>query len=315
MSLIGIVLRRVAVSTASIVLLASIGCAADGSQPQAGSRTPEAASTPGDSETTPAPAESTPKTTTKPDFELYAGGFRGSAVCGDYEVDWFNPGLKAKVPADATLAVSDEDGINIVVDNERIEFGGYVAVSPTWCGNVLGDGSTVFAYTTFSGGAHCCFTMYVVRLQDSATLLKASLGNAAGLEPNQLDGEGALELVGLSDVFAYFDDLGFAGTPFLPLVFSYDGRRYAETTRQFPDHVNNDLDMALGELDGAASSGDTPRVKTFGLWVFGDYVLLGKADEGLSDVKERAPDDIDAWLDQYASKARKLIDERYSGTA
>jgi hypothetical protein len=249
---------------------------------------------------------------TEPHYELIAGGFRGSVVCGDYEINWFNPGPKAKLPADATLVVSGEAGDPVLADDEPIEFGHYVALSPTWCGDVLGDGGTVLAHTTFSGGAHCCFTMYVTRLEDSHELLEAHLGNAAGLEPNQLDGGGPLELVGLSDVFAYFDGLGFAGAPFVPLVYSFDGEEYIEATRRFVEHVGKDLDVALAELDSAVATGDTPRIKTFALWAYGDYVLLGQVADGLSDVKARVPDAIDAWLERNAGRAVKLINERYS---
>jgi hypothetical protein len=294
------------------VLVASVACGREGAEPTGRSEGEEADPTT-EEPTSPSPGESpTSDEITEPDYELIAGGFRGSFVCGDYEINWFNPGLKAKLPADARLVVSGEGGGPVLSDDEPIEFGHYVALSPTWCGDVLGDGATVFAHTAFSGGAHCCFTMYVTRLEDSQELLEASLGNAAGLEPNQLDGGGALELVGLSDVFAYFDGLGFAGAPFLPLVYSFDGEQYVEATRRFVDHVSKDLEASLNELDSAVATSDTPRIKTFALWAYGDYILLGEATDGLNDVKARVPDGIDAWLERHAERAVKLINERYS---
>jgi hypothetical protein len=295
------------------VLIATVACGREGTEPIERSQGGEDADPSTEAPESPTPRESpTLDETTEPRYELIAGGFRGSVVCGEYEINWLNPGLKAKLPADATLVVSGEDGGPVLSDDEPIEFGHYVALSPTWCGDVLGDGGTVFAHTTFSGGAHCCFTMYVTRLEDSQELLEAPLGNAAGLEPNQLDGGGALELVGLSDVFAYFDGLGFAGAPFLPLVYSFDGEHYIEATRRFVDHVGKDLDIALAELDSAVATTDTPRIKTFALWAYGDYILLGEPADGLSDVKARVPDGIDAWLERHAGRAVKLINERYS---
>jgi hypothetical protein len=295
------------------VLIVGLACGREGVEPTERARGKYGADPSTEPPESPTPRESpTLDGNTEPHYELIAGGFRGSFVCGEYEINWSNPGLKAKLPADATLVVSGEDGDPVLSDDEPIEFGHYVALSPTWCGDVLGDGGAVLAHTTFSGGAHCCFTMYVTRLGDSQELLEAPLGNAAGLEPNQLDGGGALELVGLSDVFAYFDGLGFAGAPFLPLVYSFDGEHYVEATRRFVEHVGKDLDVALAELDSAVATSDAPRIKTFALWAYGDYALLGEVTDGLHDVKARVPDGIDAWLERHAGRAVKLINERYS---
>lgn len=292
------------------LLLASAACgASEGSRPSDAAASPRPRSS--EAESSPAPTGATTSKTTD-GYKLIAGGFRGSTLCGDYEVEWFNPPLKAKRPADATLVVSGKDGTSVLEDEERVA-GQYVALSPTWCGDVLRDGSTLLGHTSYSGGAHCCFTMYVTRLDDSARLLEVDLGNTGGLEPNQLDGAGPLELVGLSDAFAYFDGLAFAVSPFLPLVYSFDGGRYTESTPRFDDHVRKDLGKALEELDSAVAAGDAPRFRTFALWAFGDYVLLGRPAEGLRDVKSRVPRGVDAWLERHADRAVKRINDRYSG--
>src|SRR6202035_434299 len=100
----------------------------------------------------------------------------------------------------------------------------------------------------------CCFTASLIMLQPGGPhLLDADLGNGGLVQPVQLDGSGPLELPAACDVFAYFDDLSFAASPFMPLVFTYDGTAYVEATRQFPDRITDEITRAESDLSVAVA--------------------------------------------------------------
>ncbi len=121
---------------------------------------------------------------------------------------------------------------------------------------MLGDGSVALGYAFFSGGAHCCSTVTVVTLgAQGRQLLQAELGNAGGLKPVQLGDDGPLQLLSASDVLAYFDDLSFVASPFLPLIFRYDGSRYVEATGAYPAYLRAQLDAGARPARDAAGSG------------------------------------------------------------
>ncbi len=234
----------------------------------------------------------------------------GTAECGEFTVEWSAPA--GKLPADATLVVSDADGTPVLEVTKRATPGRFLQINPLWCGDLLGDGGMVIGYHLFTGGAHCCFTAEAFELGEKPRrILEADLGNAERLMPEELDGAPPLELVSLSDLFAYFDALAFAFSPFLPLVFAYDGERYAEATR--PDHVRADLEEALVSLDQALQGRPSfELVAGHALRAFADYVLLGEAAEGLADLRARVPERVAAWLDRHAARAEALVNRSFS---
>ncbi len=241
----------------------------------------------------------------------------GSALCGPFQVQWSSPAPDDPPPAEARIQATDANGALVLDVAETTEFSSPL-LWPIWCGNVLADGSTVLAYLTYSGGAHCCFTAHVVLLGAPAgeRLLVADLGNAASLDPQQLDDDPPLELVGRSDALAYFDSLPYAVTHFLPLAYDFNGQRYRESTRQHPDLIRAHLADELRTLDETLQR--DPETVYFeelaaaALAVYSDYALLGEANAGLADVKARVPSDVDTWLDQYLPEANQLLQDRFA---
>ena len=230
-----------------------------------------------------------------------------TTTCGpSYQVKWFNPREAEDPPVEAWLVVTTPEGEEIL----RVTSEAWCphTIAPLWCEDILKIGTHSLAYTIYSGGVHCCWDAYVVLLErPSRVLLKASLGNYFDLRPDQLDDTGPLELVSRSDLFAVFAGLPSFAAPFLPLVFVYNGESYVEATVRFPDYIRADLEDALLDLPG----GRLEEKRGKALRAFGDYVLLGQDQWGLSDLKTRVSADVAEWLDNSAVEAIERIRHRY----
>src|SRR5262249_11979550 len=92
-----------------------------------------------------------------------------------------------------------------------------------------GGGTPELAVSAFSGGAHCCVTLYYFT-QDGGlrNLLIFDAGNSDISDLKDLNGDGRPELIASSDVLAYFGGLSYADSPGLSLVIGWDGARYVD---------------------------------------------------------------------------------------
>ena len=115
------------------------------------------------------------------------------------------------------------------------------------------------------------------------------------------------ELVGSSDVLAYFGDLPYAATQAVPLVFAFRGGRYVEATAGFPDAVRERLTDAEKDLRTVIADGFEEAMKGMAIGVYAHHVLLGDADEALPTLEEQVPDDVASWLREHADEAAKLV--------
>lgn len=256
-------------------------------------------------------------------LQLLAGDDSGSATCGRYLVTWMNMrSFDINAPGSVTLRATTPDG-QLVVDLSHPLAPGEKLI-PLWCGDLLGDGSQALGYENFSGGAHCCFTASVILLDVSGReLLDVALGNGGLGMPQQIQPGGALELPAASDVFAYFANLSFAASPFLPTIYAYDGTSYVEATRQFPDRLSAEIQQAEADLAEAAARpvpADEPPQFAFqeqesvALRLFGLHVLLGDADQALPGIEGSLAAPAAAWLAANAPAARDAMADRYTLT-
>jgi hypothetical protein len=238
----------------------------------------------------------------------------GSITCHGFEIAWRNP------PAGpAVVTVTNEQGAVVFEHAQegfpigrRTHYQGFM--TPTYCGDILGDGTPVLIVSNYEGGAHCCTEDVVVILgsKKAETVLTAPLGNALGVKPAQLD-EGPMELVSESDVFAYFDGLAYIVSPFLPLVYEFDGRTFVEATRKHPAFVRQHLQSSWEQLR-AAQRGRYHWTAEAGaaLGVLGDYLLLGAESRGLSQLQQEVSPRVARWLARYAPEAKALLQERFN---
>jgi hypothetical protein len=223
----------------------------------------------------------------------------GVARCGGMSVRWDNTskrkpgGLGAWSGEVTSLQIPARDGLETVV--------------PLWCGDITGDGKVELVSERFTGGAHCCFSVRVDTLP-GGKILEADLGNASHPTPVQLDDSLALELQTSSDVLAYIGDLPYAASPTLPRIIAFRERRYVDATSDFTDYIRGSLEDARIELKSALVDGDeTDVVKGLAIGLFGHYVLLGDAEDGLEQTARLVPDEIGDWLRYYAEEAARLV--------
>jgi hypothetical protein len=236
-------------------------------------------------------------------------------------VSWNNErSFSVATPGRVTLNATDADG-NLVLDLSH-ELSVAEKLIPRWCGDIIGDGSQALGMEDFSGGAHCCFSASVVLLQpDGRRLLDVDLGNGGLGHPEQLNESGPLQLPAGSDVFAYFGDLSFAASPFLPQVFVYDGTEYVEATRQFPDLLRADIRQTESDLTQAVArpaSSQVPRAfmyqeqESVALRLYGLHVLLGDAEQALPGIQARVAPPAATWLAAHAAEAADRMAQRYN---
>jgi hypothetical protein len=100
-------------------------------------------------------------------------GDSGSAHCGQFDVTWTETrSFDVRVPGAAALTVTGTDRQPLIDLSQSLRAG--EKIIPLWCGDVLGDGSQALAVETFSGGAHCCFSVSVILLQPGGPHLLAA---------------------------------------------------------------------------------------------------------------------------------------------
>jgi hypothetical protein len=249
-------------------------------------------------------------------------GESGTAQCGPIRVAWDNhltidPGTTGSASLHATAA----DG-STILDLARSLTPGERFL-PRWCMDALGDGTQVLAYETFSGGAHCCFSSAVLLLEpDGRHLLDADLGNGGLGTPRQLGSGGPQELLADSDVFAYFDDLSFAASPFMPLIYQYDGQQYTEATRQFPDYLQTQIDHAQADLTLTLAHPAPDQLplplayqgqESMALKLYALHVLRGDGDAALPAIQAQLSPPAAGWLGANAPDAQTALAGVYAG--
>ena len=247
----------------------------------------------------------------------------GSGQCGADQLTWHNVrSFDVGNPGSVSVRATAPDGSVVFDLYQPLQPG--ERLIPVWCGDLLGDGRQVFGYERFSGGAHCCYSASVVPLTPGAAhLLDVDLGNGGLLQPEQLDATGPLALVGSSDVFAYFDDLTFAASPFMPLVYAYDGdsQQYVEATRQYPDRLKAEVARARADLAAAKQQPADPNTpaalrdqvqKSVALRLYGLHVLLGDDGRALPRIEWRVAKPVAAWLAANAPAAKAAMGNVYT---
>ena len=208
--------------------------------------------------------------------------------------------------------------LSIQKDGRLLETVSDWRISAAECGDVAASPTEELVVRSFSGGARCCETTRVFALDGLAPrlLLTYEGGNATGVEVRDIDGDGRKELILGDDSFAYFGDLGFAGSPArLPLVACFANGRFGDCSRQFPDLLRQGRDSYLARLKPAATPEALTDAKGNALGVLALSELLGEAEQGLDAVRRVvASEQLAGWLaralpqirDWSAARAKKL---------
>jgi hypothetical protein len=162
----------------------------------------------------------------------------------------------------------------------------------------------------YTGGAHCCFEYLVFSEAPRGIQLDDwfSLGNGGIGSVKDLDGDGVVELEGSDDRLAYFTDLGFVGSPFLPLVLCRSAdATYSECTTQFPQKLQESADEFEGHLrDAVQRQAEELEKRYAALGLLASYMRLGMDDEGWSRVRSLCPECGD-WLMQNLGELEERL--------
>lgn len=182
--------------------------------------------------------------------------------CGAYTVQLRQNGFAA--PPDRAALLLNGTPLATVSDT---------MVELEFCRDVTGDGVPEAMLTAFSGGAHCCFTHHLYSLSTPPRrLLKVFSADTPTLTPQQLDGQGPLELLGGDWRFAYAYGLPFAGSPALWQVYSFIGGQYVDNSRAYTGLALRDMGrpaavqqpgQALFDYASLLLAGQTVRAQTY----------------------------------------------------
>jgi hypothetical protein len=152
--------------------------------------------------------------------------------------------------------------------------------------DIDGDGSADLVVTSWSGGAHCCYSTQVYSVgAEVRRILSLDTGHCGPGEFADLDGDGWLEFTTCDDQWAYAY-CSFADSPFPRVVYAYDPVRgdYAPATPRYAIRFRDELALSLGGAQTwmAESGGKDPGLDKCRLLqpVLG-LMYAGRIDDGL----------------------------------
>ncbi|AGY57214.1 hypothetical protein [Gloeobacter kilaueensis] len=143
-----------------------------------------------------------------------------------------------------------------------------------------GDGRAEIVLDTFSGGAHCCFGIWVLRheaRQDTYQPTRADWGNYPPGRAKDLDKDGRFEFVSADNAFAYtFTDFADSVPPIQ--IWQYSRGSFRNVTRNYPALIRR---AAARILQGVAEAKKTGRDMRGGYAAYlATQYLLGQPTRG-----------------------------------
>jgi hypothetical protein len=205
-----------------------------------------------------------------------------------------------------------EDGLNAYtvasVDPETAKFEKWEIA---FVADVNADGVDDAIVTHFTGGAHCCFEYLIfseapegIRLDDWF-----SIGNANITDVVDLDGDGVPELQTYDDRLAYFPDLCYACSPFLPLVLCRSVQDvYYDCTPQFPGLLEAAAEEFEARLRDAVQQQQLEEYEKLSpaLGLRASYLRMGLGEESWSSVENLCPE-CNVWLSDNFSDLQERL--------
>lgn len=155
------------------------------------------------------------------------------------------------------------------------------------------DGKIDILIGVYSGGAHCCFSVYTGHTEERDFIITDSLmlGNS-DFEIKDLNDDNQREIFAYDDRFAYVFT-SYAGSRFSPVVYTVSNYKFENITGKFPAVINSNIDdlkSQMNELIGKgyncpavgedAFSSDAGMAKAILAPLVQDYMNLGEVSKG-----------------------------------
>jgi hypothetical protein len=176
--------------------------------------------------------------------------------------------------------------------------------------DITGDSQPEVVVSTWSGGAHCCYSTSVYSIgSEVRPLLTIETGNCGPGEFMDLDGDKRLEIITCDDRWGY-TYCSFAESPFPRVVFAYNPDRgeYEVATPRFASGVRDEIEAQTKEARTrmAAEGGkDAGRDKCTVLRPALSLLYAGRLDEGRALIRDLyRGDDLDAFEREVVEGAR-----------
>lgn len=161
----------------------------------------------------------------------------------------------------------------------------------------------------FSGGAHCCSTTYFFTREGGLRNVLIFEGSNGGVNAvKDLNGDGRPEIIASSDALAYFGGLPYAASPWIVMVIGWDGRRYVDQTRRFPERSLKQAAQYKAEFSKALrQKGDMAEDirRSAAAGYYANSLAAGKGPAEWQWLVARAPTATRKWLE----KNRKDLDQ------
>lgn len=115
------------------------------------------------------------------------------------------------------------------------------------------DGEPEAVIEGYSGGAHCCWTYWIVSLGESPGLL-ARIYNERGISFEKVEQHAGITLVTQDGRFDYFDDMCHACSPFPSVYLRFEHSRLEDVSAEFWSEYRKGIEKAREELSSAELS-------------------------------------------------------------
>ncbi len=167
------------------------------------------------------------------------------------------------------------------------------------------DGKKEILIEMYSGGAHCCTSLYAGEISGDRFVLSDSIswGNSF-YEIEDLDNDGKYEIAGVNDMFAYAFT-NYAESRFSLMIYGYENNKFTDITGRFPSAVNDNINGLKEDLRQYTDTGfhcmelnedtfntEAGAVKAILAAIVADYSSLNETSKGyeLVDSVYNCPD-------------------------
>ncbi len=167
------------------------------------------------------------------------------------------------------------------------------------------DGKKEILIEMYSGGAHCCTSLFAGEISNSGLVYTDSImwGNSF-YEIEDINNDGKYEISGVNDMFAYAFT-NYAESKFNLLIYGFENNKFVNVTNQFPSRLNENISGLREDLKAYTDTGfkceeinadtfntESGAVKAILAAIVADYSSMNEAFKGyeLVDLVYNCPD-------------------------